>query len=37
MAFSDHNALFGHNELTDDEFVDLTVYEIRVRNDNSKG
>lgn len=34
MAFSDHDALFSHNDLTDDEFVALTAYEISVRNDN---
>lgn len=34
VAFSDHDALHGHPELCDDEFVAITSYEISVRSDD---
>lgn len=33
LAVSDHDALHSHNELTEDDFLMLTAYEISIRDD----
>lgn len=34
LAFSDHDALHSHNDLTDESFLALTAYEISIRSDD---